>query len=193
MSFTLFAYECIFAIILCKCLSRILESLHSYLLLLSHFSHVRLCVTPEMTAHHAPPSLGFSRREHWSELPFPSPMHESEKWKWSRSVMSDSYRPHGLQPTRLLCPWDFPGKSTGVGCHCPLQHSYQQYANMMMFDAVVRDTYCFLFFVFFTISNCGLLVCKDAIHYWKLVWLNSFIVVGIWMFLRIFCLHDHVI
>ena len=46
---------------------------------------------------------------------FPSPMHESEKWKWSRSVMSDSSRPHGLQPTRLLCPWDFPGKSTGVG------------------------------------------------------------------------------
>ena len=29
--------------------------------------------------------------------------------------MSDSQRPHGLQPTRLLCPWDFPGKSTGVG------------------------------------------------------------------------------
>ena len=45
-------------------------------------------------------------------------MHESEKWKWSRSVMSDSQRPHGLQPTRLLHPWDFPGKSTGVGCHC---------------------------------------------------------------------------
>ena len=32
--------------------------------------------------------------------------------------MSDSSRPHGLQPTRLLRPWDFPGKSTGVGCHC---------------------------------------------------------------------------
>ena len=30
-------------------------------------------------------------------------------------------RPHGLQPTRLLCPWDFPGKSTGVGCHCLLR------------------------------------------------------------------------
>ena len=43
------------------------------------------------------------------------------KWKWSRSVMSDSSRPHGLQPTRLLCPWDFPGKSTGMGCHCLLQ------------------------------------------------------------------------
>ena len=36
------------------------------------------------------------------------------------SVMSDSSRPHGLQPTRLLRPWDFPGKSTGVGCHCLL-------------------------------------------------------------------------
>ena len=53
--------------------------------------------------------------------PFPSPMYESEKWKWSRSVMSDSSRPHGLQPTRLLHPWDFPGKSTGVGCHCLLR------------------------------------------------------------------------
>ena len=67
------------------------------------------------------PSLGFSRQEHWSGLPFPSPMHESEKWKWSRLVMPNSYWPHGLQPTRLLCPWDFPGKSTGVGCHCLLQ------------------------------------------------------------------------
>ena len=41
-----------------------------------------------MAAHQAPPSLGFSRQEHWSGLPFPSPMHESEKWKWSRSVVS---------------------------------------------------------------------------------------------------------
>ena len=49
--------------------------------MLSHFSHVRLCVTPEMAAHQAPPSLGFSRQEHWSGLPFPSPTHESEKWK----------------------------------------------------------------------------------------------------------------
>ena len=49
------------------------------LLLLSRFSRVRLCATPETTAHQAPPSLGFSRQEHWSGLPFPSPMHESEK------------------------------------------------------------------------------------------------------------------
>ena len=49
------------------------------LLLLSRFSRVRLCATPETAAHQGPPSLGFSRQEHWSGLPFPSPMHESEK------------------------------------------------------------------------------------------------------------------
>ena len=56
------------------------------LLLLSCFSCVRLCATPEMAAYQALLSLGFSRQEHWSGLPFPSPMHESKKWKWSRSV-----------------------------------------------------------------------------------------------------------
>ena len=64
------------------------------LLLLSRFSRVRLCVTPQTEAHRAPPSLGFSRQEeHWSGLPFPSPMHESEKWKRSHSIMSDSRDP----------------------------------------------------------------------------------------------------
>ena len=53
-------------------------------------SYVRLFATPWTAAHQASPSLGFSRQEHWSGLPFPSPMHESEKWKWSRSVVSDS-------------------------------------------------------------------------------------------------------
>ena len=49
------------------------------LLLLSRFSRVRPCATPQTAAHQAPPSLGFSRQEHWSGLPFPSPMHENEK------------------------------------------------------------------------------------------------------------------
>ena len=48
------------------------------LLLLRHFSRVRLCVTPWTAAHQASPSMGFSRQEYWSGLPFPSPMHESE-------------------------------------------------------------------------------------------------------------------
>ena len=37
------------------------------------------------------------------------------------SVVSDSVRHHRRQPTRLPCPWDSPGKNTGVGCHCLLQ------------------------------------------------------------------------
>ena len=48
------------------------------LLLLSSVSRVRLCAIPKTAAHQAPPSLGFSRQEHWSGLPLPSPMHESE-------------------------------------------------------------------------------------------------------------------
>ena len=65
-----------------------LKFLPLLLLLLSCLSHVRLCATLQRTAHQAPPSLGFSRQEYWSGLPFPSPMHKSEKWKWSHSVMS---------------------------------------------------------------------------------------------------------
>ena len=40
------------------------------------------------------------------------------------SVVPDSLRPHGLWPTRLLCPWDFPGKNTGLGCHFLLQNIF---------------------------------------------------------------------
>ena len=42
-------------------------------------------------------------------------------WMLSHSVTSDSFWPHELQPTRLLCPWNYPGKNTGVGCHSLLQ------------------------------------------------------------------------
>ena len=62
-----------------------------------------------MAAHQASLSLGFSKQEHWSGLPFPSPMHESEKWKWSLSVESDSSDPmppgssiHGIFQARVL-------------------------------------------------------------------------------------------
>ena len=68
------------------------------------------------------PGILQARTLEWVAIP--SPMHESENWKWSRSVMSDSEWPHGLQPTRLLRPWNFPGKSTGVGCHCLLHFRF---------------------------------------------------------------------
>ena len=48
-------------------------------------------------------------------------IHGFENESVSSSVMSDSLQPHGLQPSRLLCPWDSPGKNTGVGCHSLLQ------------------------------------------------------------------------
>ena len=57
------------------------------------------------------PGILQARTLEWVAIP--SPMRESEKGKWSRSVESDPQRPHGLQPSRLLHPWDFPGRSTG--------------------------------------------------------------------------------
>ena len=74
-------------------------------------------------------------------------MQESEKWKWSRSVVSDSSQPHGLQPTRLLHPWDFPGKSTGVGCHAfsnyiPMEWQILfTYGHQLYNVALLRGTY----------------------------------------------------
>ena len=59
-------------------------------LLLSRFSRVRLCATPETAAHQAPPSLGFSRQEHWSGLPFPS--------SWNHP------NPGIIKPSCLRCP-----------------------------------------------------------------------------------------
>ena len=38
--------------------------------------------------------------------------------------MSDSLRPYGLQPARFLCPWDFLGKNTGMGCHALVQQIF---------------------------------------------------------------------
>ena len=76
---------------------------------LSRSSHVWLCATPETAAHQALPSLGLFRQEHWRRLPFPSPMHESEKWKWICSVVSDSATPcppsssvHGILQAGVL-------------------------------------------------------------------------------------------
>ena len=60
------------------------------LLLLSRFSFVWLCATPETAAHQAPPILGFSRQEHWSGLPLPSPICSinDHKFYWTVSLES---------------------------------------------------------------------------------------------------------
>ena len=87
-----YTHSCLFLYLGHFCFSYYFTSISviPLLLPLSRFSRVWLCGTPQTAVHQAPPSLGFSRQEHWSGLPFPSPMHESEKWKWSHSVVSDS-------------------------------------------------------------------------------------------------------
>ena len=123
---------------------------------------VRLFATPWIVAYQAPPSMGFSRQEYWSGVPFPSPgrwcYEEVIKGKWSHRVglwtsrvsvrvgritacpcvlsecavgrqhggglvaeLCPTLRAHELWPSRLLCPWGFPGKSTGVGSQSLLQ------------------------------------------------------------------------
>ena len=82
------------------------------LLLLSHFSRVQLCVTPQMAAHQAPPSLGFSRQEHWSGLPFPLQcMKVKSESEVAQSCLTPSYPMdcslpsssiHGIRQARVL-------------------------------------------------------------------------------------------
>ena len=134
------------------------------LLLLSRFSRVRLCATPYTAARQAPPSLGFSRQEHWSGLPFPPPLHESEKWKWSRSVVSDPQRPHGRSP---------PGSSI---------HGIFQ-ARVLEWGAIapgIHYLYLFLFFFYnmvchriLTIVPCT--IQRDLVLYPLYIQLASFI------------------
>ena len=82
-------------------------------------------------------------------------MHESEKWKLSRSVVSDSSRPHGLQPTRLLCPYDVPVKRTGVGCHCLMSKDTQIHSHSQIYIYLVFSscTVCLQGFLLFWIHT----------------------------------------
>ena len=86
------------------------------LLLLSRVSRVRLCATRDGSPRGSPRPWDSPGKNTGVGCHFLLQCMKVKR-KWSRSVVSDSLRPHGLQPSRLLCPWDFPGKSTGVGCH----------------------------------------------------------------------------
>ena len=115
----------------CVCVSRFCSSEghisfnHYIYMLLSRFSRVQLCATPIDSSPPGSPVPGIlqARTLEWVAISFSSAW--KEKWKWSCSVVSGSSRPHGLQRSRLLHPWDFPGKSTGVEYHCLLQHIYE--------------------------------------------------------------------
>ena len=106
-------------------------------------SHVRLSVTLWTVAYQASWTMGFSKQEYWSRLPFPSPDYGSEfpttgmpnRYEhicccccYVASVVSNSVRPQRRQPTRLSRPWDSPGRNTGVGCHFLLQNISANYS-----------------------------------------------------------------
>ena len=77
------------------------------------------------------PGILQARTLEWVAISF------SNAWKWKVKVKSlrhvNSSWPHGLQPTRLLHPWDFPGKSAGVGCHCLLRRKAAHVSIMISY------------------------------------------------------------
>ena len=102
-------------------------------------------VTPWTVAHQAPLFMGFSRQKYWSDLPCTPPRGLPDPGIKLTSLMSPALAgrfftttpswevlkvkvlitqlclTHGMQPTKLLCPRDFPGKKAGMGCHSLLQ------------------------------------------------------------------------
>ena len=103
------------------------------LLLLSRFSRVRLCATPWTAAYQASPSMGFSRQEHWSGLPFPSPVikYEVSEVKWR-------YYPH------LKCPCPVgPFSHTSGRIQCGL-HGVEWWNWAIKTPACYKNTYFLL-------------------------------------------------
>ena len=69
--------------------------------------------------------------------------------QFSCSVVSDSSQPHGLQPPRLPCPWDFPGKNTGVGRHRLLQSH-----SVTLFLLPLSGSFCLLSAAAKSLQSC---------------------------------------
>ena len=86
------------------------------LLLLSRFSCVRLCAILQTAAPQAPQSLGFSRQEYWSGVPFPSPMHASMLSHFSRVQLHATLWTAARQAPQST---GFSSNNTGVGCLSP--------------------------------------------------------------------------
>ena len=90
---------------------------------------VRKMLIKATTKYHCPSTRKAKMKENWQDKCWQEyRLTETLKYwlpvcVFNRSVVSNSLRPHGLQPAKLLCPWDSPGKNTGVGCHFLLQGS----------------------------------------------------------------------
>ena len=96
-----------------------------------------------------------ARTLEWAAISFSN----AWKGKWSHSVVSDSLQPHGLQPTRLLSPRDFPGNTTGVGCHCLLHCGFIPFSkfgkNLSALQILLRSHSFSLFFEDLLIHGFG--------------------------------------
>ena len=97
------------------------------LLLLSCFSRVRLCDPIDGSPPGSPvPGILQAKTLEWIAISF------SNAWTWKVKVKSLSHVRLFATPTRLLCPWDFPGKSTGVRCHCLLRSLQRCFSNLSL-------------------------------------------------------------
>ena len=124
-----------------------------------------------MAAHQAPPSLGFSRQEHWSGLPFPSPMHESEKWKWSRSVVSDSSNP---------MDYSLPGSSV----HGILQAKVLEWGAIAFSEVYLERPKLIAFFVSTEMSPCGMHLCVGNIFRLQLFWSKYYLPESVFLVMK---------
>ena len=126
---------------------------------------LRLCPTlcdPIDSSPPGLPSLGFSRQERWSGLPFPSPMHESEKWKWSRSVVSDSNNPTDCSPPGSSVHGIFQAKERGA-----IASSLKVCSDADRSNQSMGSVYSFAFFFLFANENqkckCSIPIERDCI------------------------------
>ena len=131
------------------------------------------------------PGILQARTLEWVAISF------SNSWKWSHSVVFDSSWPHGLQPTRLLRPWGFPGKSTGVECHCLLHQKqawlYKCYATLPQTSPTIPGYQYVLVTFIMQAAQGGACVCSKHTVFlviyieisWKLQYLKKVINLGL--------------
>ena len=94
-----------------------------------------------------------------------------------RSILSNSRRPHGLYPARLLCPWDSPGQNAGVGCHALLQGIFPTRGSNLLLPKLLHDRQILyhwatweglcLALVTLCVTPGGFCSVKRCVHCWK--------------------------